>query len=156
MSVDPEVLVELTQAVWASFVDAELPLVDLGGPYDDTETGLGERVVGSVDIDGPEPGRVRVLLPARAASDAAARMFDIAVDSVAPADVHDATGEIANMIGGNVKAMLPGEHRLGLPSVVSTSADEPSTPETSVASATLLWGEHTLLVTIDRAPGGTS
>ncbi|MGJ7439651.1 chemotaxis protein CheX [Aquipuribacter sp. MA13-6] len=150
MSVDGEVLAELTQAVWESFVDAELPLVDLyGAPL---QTGAEGVVVGTIAIHGPQAGRVNVALPAPAASAAAARMFDIDPSAVAEADVHDATGEIANMIGGNVKAMLAGEHHLGLPSVTVAPTD----PYDAVASATLLWGEHTLLVTLDRAPGGTS
>ena len=149
MSVDGEALAELAQAVWESFVDAELPLVDLyGAPLEVDESGV---VVGSIDIHGPEAGRVSVSLPARAASDAAARMFDISTDSVVEADVRDAAGEITNMIGGNVKAMLSGEHHLGLPSVTGAPTD----PADALASATLLWGEHTLLVTLDRAVGGT-
>ncbi|WP_380164607.1 chemotaxis protein CheX [Jannaschia sp. R86511] len=150
MSVDGEVLAELTQAVWESFVDAELPLVDLyGAPLDPGPDGV---VVGTILIHGPHAGRINVSLPAQAASAAAARMLDMAPGDVVEADVHDATGELANMIGGNVKAMLEGEHHLGLPSVTVAPTD----PYDAVASATLLWGEHTLLVTLETAPGGTS
>ena len=113
-------LVELTQAVWASFVDPELPLVDLG-PWAPEPDGTAV-VVGSIAIDGPTPGALTVTLPAPAAVDAAARMFAIDLAAVEPADVHDAVGEITNMVGGNVKAMLSGEHRLGLPSVAETAA----------------------------------
>ncbi len=111
-------------------------------------------VLGRIAIDGPTSGVVSVALPALAARDAAARMFDMEPAAVAPEDVHDATGEITNMIGGNVKAMLAGEHRLGLPSVT----DRPTGPgqDDTLASATLLWGEHALLVTLDRAAGGTT
>lgn len=150
MSVDAETLVELTQAVWASFVDPELPLLDLGdAPADDGPDG---NVIGTIEIEGPEAGLLRVTMPAQAASDAAARMFDIDADTVVDADVQDATGEIANMIGGNVKAMLSGDHRLGLPSVVAQRSPARAEGET-VASATLLWGEHTVLVTLDRTRG---
>jgi chemotaxis protein CheX len=151
-AVDAEVLVELTQAVWASFVDDEVPLLDLGPCVPGPEEG--GVVVGSVTIDGPSPTVLTVSLPAQVASQAAARMFDIDVAAVVPADVHDATGEIANMIGGNVKAMFGGEHRLGLPSVTD-GATGPD-PDEALASATLLWGEHALLVTLDRAPGGST
>lgn len=150
MSVDGEALAELTQAVWESFVDAEIPLVDLyGAPL---EVGPDGVVVGTIAIHGPHEGRVNVALPAGAASAAAARMLDIELADVVEADVHDATGELANMIGGNVKAMLEGDHRLGLPSVTVAPTD----PYDAVASATLLWGRHTLLITLDRAPGGNS
>jgi len=153
--VDAEALVELTQAVWASFVDPGLPLVDLGAwrPAPQEAGTEDDGVVGSVAIEGPSPGVVRVRLPASVAVEAAARMFDVDPADVAPADVHDATGEIANMVGGNVKAMLPGEHRLGLPSVTD-GADCPG-PVEALASAALLWGERTVLVTVDRAAGGS-
>ncbi len=148
--VDPEVLVELTQAVWASFVDADEPLVDVG-PWA-PEDGPDGVVVGRVSIEGPTPGVLTVSLPAPAAYEVAARMFDIDPAVVEPADVHDATGEIANMIGGNVKALLTAEHRLGLPSVAELAATPD--PGEALARVTLLWGEHALLVTLDRAPGG--
>ena len=152
IDVDSDVLVEITQAVWASFVDPEVPLVDLGPCVPEpAEAGV---VVGSVAILGPVPTVLSVRLSAGAASDVAARMFDIDTAAVSSADVQDATGEIANMIGGNVKAMLPEEHRLGLPSV--TAATVGPDPDAALASATLLWGEHTLLVTLDRRPGGSS
>ena len=150
-AVDHEVLVELAQAVWASFVDPEVPLVDLG-PWAPEPDGS-DVVVGSVRIDGPTPGALTVTLPAPAAVDAAARMFAIDVAAVAPADVHDAVGEITNMVGGNVKALLSGEHRLGLPSVTEVAAPH---PDEASASVTLLWGEHTVLVTLDRAAGGST
>ena len=152
LSVDADALVELTQAVWASFVDPEVPLVDLGPKVPEpAEAGV---VVGSVAILGPAPTVLSVCLPARAASDVAARMFDIDTSAVSSAEVHDATGEIANMIGGNLKAMLPQEHRLGLPTVTAGAVGPD--PDEALASATLLWGEHTVLVTLDRRPGGSS
>lgn len=147
---DPAVLVELTQVVWASFVDPELSLEDLTGH----ETAFdADALVGGVDISGPFCGRVSVFLPGPAATAATAAMFDMPAAEVTAADVHDAAGEITNMIGGNVKAILPGEHRLGLPSVTSpTTCDDPSVSR--LMSATLLWGEHLLLVTLDRTAGG--
>jgi chemotaxis protein CheX len=34
-------------------------------------------------------------------------------------DVADALGELANVLGGNIKSVLPGESRLGLPQIGS-------------------------------------
>ncbi len=151
MNVDGETLVELTQAVWQAFVDPELPLVDLTGTP--LQVAGADVVVGSIVLHGPPTARVLLALPRQAASAAAARMFDLDPADLGEADVHDATGELTNMIGGNVKALLEGEHRLGLPSVVT--ARGPDLAESSVASATLLWGEHVLRVTLDNASGGT-
>jgi chemotaxis protein CheX len=38
-------------------------------------------------------------------------------DELAEADVADAVGELANMIGGNIKSLLPGPSALTLPLV---------------------------------------
>ena len=35
--------------------------------------------------------------------------------------VRDAVGELANMIGGNVKALLPGPSRLSLPALIENA-----------------------------------
>ncbi len=44
-------------------------------------------------------------------------MFDAAVEDVSPADVLDAVGELVNIVGGNLKGMLPSPTGLSLPSV---------------------------------------
>jgi CheY-specific phosphatase CheX len=61
---------------------------------------------------------VLVEMTQRVARELAAGMFDEAAADVADADVMDALGEVANMIGGNVKALL-GATSLSLPSVTS-------------------------------------
>ena len=48
-------------------------------------------------------------------------------------DVADALGELANVVGGNVKAVLPGPSVLGLPEV--GTAPNPATRPTPAASS---------------------
>ena len=36
-----------------------------------------------------------------------------------PAEINDAIGEVANMIGGNVKALMPAPSQLSLPTVTT-------------------------------------
>ncbi|GAB5443766.1 MAG: hypothetical protein Fues2KO_41150 [Fuerstiella sp.] len=55
----------------------------------------------------------------------ASTMFGAAAESLSETEVNDAAGEIANMIGGNMKGMFEGESRLSMPCV---SLDEPTEP----------------------------
>lgn len=45
-------------------------------------------------------------------------MFGMDPGEAASADIDDAVGEVANMIGGNVKSLVPGPSLLSLPAVV--------------------------------------
>jgi chemotaxis protein CheX len=51
----------------------------------------------------------------------ASRLMPIAPAEITPDDVRDAMGEIVNMIGGNLKSILPHGVGLSLPSVVEGS-----------------------------------
>ena len=71
-----------------------------------------------VDVVGPWTGTV-VLTTARetAAGLTRALLGDHAPDELEDEDIADAFGEIANVVGGNVKAALPGPSALSLPDV---------------------------------------
>ncbi|MFC5381089.1 chemotaxis protein CheX [Aquipuribacter nitratireducens] len=145
--VDAAVVTELTQAVWASFVDDEVELDEAFEVPSDAD--LADALVGRIAIEGPAAAVVQVVLPEAAARAAASRMLALDPDDVDEADVADATGEITNMVGGNLKAVLVGEHRLGLPAVTRGT----SGPRAGTVLAPLWWGEHLLLVRVDALPG---
>lgn len=73
---------------------------------------------------------------------AASRMFDAEVSS--RQDVGDALGELTNMVGGNLKALLPGPNRLSIPDVRHDAK-----AEQDPAEGDTLWldcgGEHIVL-----------
>jgi chemotaxis protein CheX len=48
-------------------------------------------------------------------------MFDLEPEAVTLDETRDALGELTNMMGGNLKALLPGPSRLSLPTVVEES-----------------------------------
>ena len=60
-------------------------------------------------------------------------LFDRAEREVSLDDVRDALGEITNMIGGNVKALLPTPSRLSLPTVVEGADYAVTVPRTKPA-----------------------
>jgi chemotaxis protein CheX len=72
---------------------------------------------GSVTITGVSNGVVTVDCSEELARRLAAAMFDAPESSLSEEEVLDSLGEIANIIGGNIKAMLPGPSKLGLPTI---------------------------------------
>ena len=61
------------------------------------------------------------------------------------ADVDDALGEIANVVGGNVKAVLPGPSVLGLPRTgTAPEAGEPA----DTCRVEALWRGRPLTITV--------
>jgi chemotaxis protein CheX len=107
-----EQIVGITQDVWDSFtgrpVDAAPGAAALDG---------GDVAVGRVTVTGGWRGCVLLACPTRLARTAAAAMFDRPAGTLTDGEVADALGELTNMIGGNVKSLLPGPTRLSLPAV---------------------------------------
>lgn len=71
----------------------------------------------SVTISGTSNGLVAVDCSEELARRLASAMFDSPESELSEAEVLDSLGEIANIIGGNIKALLPGPSTLGLPKV---------------------------------------
>ena len=102
-----------------------------------------------VDVVGPWTGSV-VLTTGRqtAAELTRALLREASPDLLDHEDVADAFGEIANVVGGNVKAALPGPSTLGLPQV----GEGPGVrnPE-DVCRLEVLWRGQPLVVSVQGA-----
>jgi chemotaxis protein CheX len=103
---------QIVAEVFGSFLggDDTLPLLATGTPAGPTVTAL-------VSITGGWDGHVVFGCSAPASRTAAALLLAVPEDELADADVADAVGELANMVGGNVKSLLPGPSALTLPMV---------------------------------------
>jgi len=118
MSVEVEVnendLAEMVEQVWMSYLDPEgiSPLIPT---YDENQP---SEVHSSVSITGSWTGHVVYASSTAAARRAAAAFLAMEVDEVSQEDLSDVLGELANIIGGNVKAMLPPGALLSLPQVM--------------------------------------
>jgi chemotaxis protein CheX len=99
--------------IWTAMLGLELT-EERGGDLDAVET-----LTGTVQITGDWEGAVTVQLGAALARRATALMFGMAEDEVDAEEISDTVGELANMAGGNVKALLAGSCQLALPSVTS-------------------------------------
>ena len=118
MSVDVVVnaddLAEMVEQVWVSYLDPDgvSPLVPTG------DDGQPSEVHSSVSISGAWTGHVVYASSAAAARKAAAALLAVDAGEVSQEDLSDVLGELANIVGGNVKAMLPAGCFLSLPTVV--------------------------------------
>jgi chemotaxis protein CheX len=110
-----EELLSIAEMVWASYLDpaGEHPLVV------DPVPGRGVTdVVATVAISGAWDGRVLLSFSPVAARRATAALMGVEVtDEVTDDDVTDSVGELANIIGGSVKSLMPQPTVLSLPAV---------------------------------------
>ena len=73
---------------------------------------------GIINITGGWQATVALQVPKALASRIAAVMFRLDGDQPTTEDMQDAIGELTNMLGGNIKALLAGDCHLSLPAVV--------------------------------------
>jgi chemotaxis protein CheX len=71
-----------------------------------------------VHIAGAWHGTITLQCPGELSTRVAGAMFGIDPGEVSLRDELDSLGELANMIGGNVKSLLPGPSHLSLPTVI--------------------------------------
>jgi chemotaxis protein CheX len=74
-------------------------------------------VVSSVQIVGERQGAVRLDISPELARRTCANLTGVDAGDLSQEDVRDAAGELANMVGGSVKAMCAHTSRLSLPAV---------------------------------------
>ena len=133
-AVSEDVLAEMVEQVWLSYLDPEgvSPLVPTG------DDGQPSEVHSSVSISGSWTGHVVYASSTAAARRAAAAFLAMEADEVSQEDLSDVLGELANIVGGNVKAMLPPGCFLSLPQVVL--APESATKYPNAERITGLYG----------------
>lgn len=124
-TVNPEDLLQITEQVWTSYLDP-----DGSAPLMMVPTEGGSDVCAAVSVTGAWRGHVVVECSSAASRHAAAALLGIEASDVSGDDVADALGELANIIGGNVKVLLPEPCALSLPYVVTAAgAHWPSVTE---------------------------
>jgi chemotaxis protein CheX len=140
---DAETVQSIADEVWPSLVgdgEAFVP-VPVAPPA--------ELVSAWVDIVGPWTGSV-VLSCAPATAEALTEnvLMTRPPTVVDAEDVADALGELANVLGGNIKSVLPGESKLGLPQIGSAP---PRGRLDDVLSLAGQWRGNYLTITVQGA-----
>lgn len=139
--------------LWASYLGAEGELLPRLGAV---EPGT-ELITASVSVAGAWIGHIVVETSAAAASSIAAAMLALQPEELTDADVTDAMGEIANVVGGNVKSSVPDPSTLSLPLVVRGGGGALSWPETAEsARAELAWRGEPLTLTVWMGRGAST
>lgn len=103
-------LTSLTVAVWESFLDLHAEPAP-GAPVS------GRVYTSCVNISGGWDGSVLLVIPAGLATAVAASMFGMQPTDLSEAEITDAVGELANIVGGNVKGLIEEPCGLSLPTV---------------------------------------
>lgn len=103
-------LTEITEAVWCDF---------LGIYVKETADGFADSECAAlIGIAGEWNGTVAVGCSKHLAKRAAASMFSGSENTISDHQLQDALNEVVNIIGGNVKSLLPGPSYLALPNFV--------------------------------------
>ena len=103
----------IAEQVWSSYLDLDGSSPLVATPADKHQAD----VTASVSVTGAWRGHVLVSCSDAASKNVAAALLGIEFDDVAEEDVADALGELANIIVGNVKSLLPEPSALSLPHV---------------------------------------
>jgi chemotaxis protein CheX len=119
-----EELGQIAQMVWESML--RLPLV----PAEPTGPGDEPVLVAAIRFKGAWHGEVAATVGQGLARRIAGAMLETLPEALGDEDVHDALREMINMVGGNLKALLPPPCQLSLPQVVAV-------PDNHVASTGL-------------------
>ncbi|MFC4062650.1 chemotaxis protein CheX [Planomonospora corallina] len=115
MSVTTDDLNAITEQVWLSYLDPEGVHPFLPSP----EAPAPPHVIASVSVTGAWEGHVVMTFSEGAARMSTSALLGMEADEVSDDDVADAVGELVNVIGGNVKSLLPDGSLLSLPHVVT-------------------------------------
>ena len=100
-----------------------------------------------VDVDGVAPGRVLLSTERDTALQITRALLAMEPDEqVGDADFVDALGEVADVVGGNVKALVPDPGALTLPQV--THERPPTSPENLLHELALAWRGRLLVISL--------
>lgn len=108
-------------------------------------------IASHIELVGDWHGCCQVETSVDGAAAIAASMLDLAVADVALVDLQDALGEVANILGGSVKACIDGTTRLSLPVIGAPQKreDEP----VSMLRVCATWDGHPIVVTLADGAG---
>jgi chemotaxis protein CheX len=136
----------IVEQVWSSYLGVEEPLLPRPVPAD-APFAAPEAWSAAVSITGGWQGTVTVEVAGAVARTLTCRMLDLGEATPVDEDVADAVGELVNMVGGNIKSLLPGPSGLTLPAVAAGRAAHAS-ETVEVARLDAVWEGHPVRVSV--------
>ena len=109
--IDQQMLWQLAEEACSGMLG--LTIVDRGADGSSTDSSLGARVA----ITGEARALMTLVCDEAFARYLACTMFMMSDEELTEDEVHDAIGELVNIVGGNVKGIIPAETNLSLPCV---------------------------------------
>jgi chemotaxis protein CheX len=141
---DSDGLYGIAGQIWNAYLGA-----DSSNPLVRIEDRGASEVVASISVTGSWDGHVVVGCSEAAATSIAAAMLDLDPDDVTDADILDAAGELVNVIGGNVKSLLPQPSLLSLPLTTKGDGRHVRYPGTrEVCGLAARWRGELLTITV--------
>ncbi|MFN8191896.1 MAG: chemotaxis protein CheX [Nocardioidaceae bacterium] len=107
-------IIEIAKDIWYSML--ALPLEETPPSMAET-TEEPDWATSSIHITGETDVSIIMSFSADLAKRVTSAMFDMAVEELGEEEIADACGEMVNIIGGNLKALLPEPSELSLPTV---------------------------------------
>jgi chemotaxis protein CheX len=111
MQLSSDDVAQIVREVWSAMLGLDAELVVSPPPF--TEPAI----AGSVGVSGASDCLICLEMSAEGARLFGANMFGMDVGEISVDDITDAVGELTNMIGGNLKSLLPEPSSLSLPIV---------------------------------------
>jgi hypothetical protein len=148
---DPNQLEGVAPEIWDMMLSLQLdpmaaPPPDLFPEGESTMTGL-------VTVNGDWTGAIAVQTSTAAGRRFAAAMFLTESADLTSDEVHDAQAELTNMTGGNIKNLLPGMCKIGIPSVTEGTGYVVRVPRTKPIHKMVYdcLGDHVLVTVFEAA-----
>jgi len=111
-----EQLDQVIHTVWQTMLGQDIDSCEVSEPWKgEADHGM----MACIQITGNWEGAVTIECTAKLARDMAEEMFGMEPGEAADDEISDALGELVNVVGGNVKALLDGGAELSLPAVTS-------------------------------------
>jgi chemotaxis protein CheX len=142
--IDEATVQEIADETWSALLGVDEVLVPMPGePAEDALSAW-------VEVSGPWTGVV-VLTCGRATAEELSRTLlrEFSAVPLQAGDVADALGELANVVGGNIKALLPGPSVLGLPGV---GGRLPAASVADTCRVEVRWRDQPITVSVQGAP----
>ena len=111
MHLSSDDVAQIIHEVWSSMLGIEVEPVDAPRPESD------DAIAGSVGVTGATDALISMETSADGARRFASTMFGMSDEEASDDDIADAIGELTNMVGGNIKSLLPEPSTLSLPVV---------------------------------------
>lgn len=135
----------IVNEVWSSMLGLPVDPLDIENPPQIE----GPAVSGSVGVNGATDCLICVEMSSDAARLFGATMFGLSEEEASEDDISDAIGELTNMVGGNIKSLLPEPSALSLPVVAQGTSPTLKVPSaTKLIHSTYICGDKPIVVTV--------